>query len=95
MAKNPIAAQRLLGLLAAALPGWLPAAFKGSVFLPTLALCASMMPVDQLTPASWPSARGLGFLSAVFDSIPLRALAFRQGGYDWASLPARSGSVDP
>jgi len=29
---------------------------------------------------------GLGFLSAVFDNIPLTALALRQGGYDWGFL---------
>jgi Na+/H+ antiporter NhaD/arsenite permease-like protein len=28
----------------------------------------------------------LGLLSAVFDNIPLTALALNQGGYDWALL---------
>ena len=28
----------------------------------------------------------LGWLSAVFDNIPLTALAINQGGYDWALL---------
>jgi len=28
----------------------------------------------------------LGVLSAVFDNIPLTALALNQGGYDWALL---------
>ena len=36
--------------------------------------------------ASWQSALGLGFVSAVFDNIPLTALALRQGGYDWGFL---------
>jgi Na+/H+ antiporter NhaD/arsenite permease-like protein len=69
-------------------PDWslLPGAFKGSVFLLSLVLCASMMPVDQLPAASWPTALGLGFLSAVFDNIPLTALAIKQGGYDWGYL---------
>ncbi len=69
-------------------PEWslLPGAFKGSVFLLSLVLCASMMPVDQLPVASWYSALGLGFLSAVFDNIPLTALALKQGGYDWGFL---------
>lgn len=69
-------------------PDWslLPGAFKGSVFLLSLVLCASMMPVDQLPVASWASAFGLGFLSAVFDNIPLTALALKQGGYDWGFL---------
>ena len=31
-------------------------------------------------------ALGLGFLSAVFDNIPLTALALKQGGYDWGFL---------
>lgn len=77
-------------LLTAALrkPDWslLPGAFKGSVFLLSLVLCASMMPVDKLPAASWPTALGLGFLSAVFDNIPLTALAIKQGGYDWGFL---------
>jgi Na+/H+ antiporter NhaD/arsenite permease-like protein len=69
-------------------PSWglLPDAFKGSVFLLSLVLCASMMPVQHLPAASWPSALGLGFLSAVFDNIPLTALALKQGGYDWGFL---------
>ena len=64
----------------------LPGAFKGSVFLLSLVLCASMMPVQHLPAASWPTALGLGFLSAVFDNIPLTALAIKQGGYDWGYL---------
>ena len=44
------------------------------------------MPVDKLPPASWPTTLGLGFLSAVFDNIPLTALAIRQDGYDWGFL---------
>jgi len=69
-------------------PDWklLPGAFKGSVFLLSLVLCASMMPVEKLPAASWQTALGLGFLSAVFDNIPLTALALKQGGYDWGFL---------
>ena len=69
-------------------PDWklLPGAFKGSVFLLALVTCASMMPVEKLPAASWPSTLGLGFLSAVFDNIPLTALALKQGGYDWGLL---------
>ncbi len=78
-------------LLATALwrkPDWslLPGAFKGSLFLLALVTCASMMPVEKLPLASWQSALGLGFLSAVFDNIPLTALAIKQGGYDWGFL---------
>lgn len=69
-------------------PTWslLPEATKGSVFLLSLVMCASMMPVDKLPVASWLSTLGLGFVSAVFDNIPLTALAIRQGGYDWGFL---------
>jgi Na+/H+ antiporter NhaD/arsenite permease-like protein len=66
--------------------GLLPDATKGSVFLLSLVLCASMMPVEKLPVASWESAFGLGFVSAVFDNIPLTALALTQGGYDWGVL---------
>ncbi len=66
-------------------PDWqlLPGAFRGSVFLLSLVMCAALMPVQHLPAASWQSAFGLGFISAVFDNIPLTALALRQGGYDW------------
>ena len=69
-------------------PDWklLPEAFKGTVFLLSLVTIASMMPVEKLPPASWQSAFGLGFISAVFDNIPLTALALKQGGYDWGML---------
>ncbi len=69
-------------------PVWslLPDALKGSLFLLSLVLCASMMPVEALPPASWGTAFGMGFVSAVFDNIPLTALALNQGGYDWGVL---------
>ncbi|MET1488256.1 citrate transporter [Uliginosibacterium paludis] len=64
----------------------LPETFKGSIFLLSLVTIASMMPVEALPPASWATALGLGFVSAVFDNIPLTALALRQGGFDWGVL---------
>jgi Na+/H+ antiporter NhaD/arsenite permease-like protein len=69
-------------------PEWslMPDAIKGSVFLLALVTCASMMPVEKLPPASWVSTLALGFISAVFDNIPLTALALKQGGYDWGFL---------
>ena len=69
-------------------PDWevLPETFKGTVFLLSLVTCASMMPVEQLPPASALVALGLGFISAVFDNSPLTALALKQGGYDWGFL---------
>jgi len=59
---------------------------KGTFFLLFLVLTASMMPVETLPAASWQTAFGLGFVSAVFDNIPLTALAIRQDGYDWGFL---------
>jgi Na+/H+ antiporter NhaD/arsenite permease-like protein len=69
-------------------PDWklLPEAFKGSVFLLSLVTIASMMPVERLPAASWQSTLSLGFISSVFDNIPLTALALKQGGYDWGML---------
>ena len=69
-------------------PDWklVPEAFKGSIFLLALVTCASLMPVDKLPLASWQSSFALGFISSVFDNIPLTALALKQGGYDWGML---------
>ena len=66
-------------------PDWsvVPSSVKGAIFLVSLVAAASMMPVERLPAASWQTAFGLGFLSSVFDNIPLTALALRQGGYDW------------
>jgi len=72
-------------------PDWkvVPPAAVGACFLLSLVLSASMMPIDALRehmPASWPTALGLGVVSAFFDNIPLTALALKQGGYDWGFL---------
>ena len=69
-------------------PDWrvVAPAVKGSIFLLSLVLCASMMPVESLPAPSWRTAFGAGLLSAVFDNIPLTALALKQGGYDWGYL---------
>lgn len=84
-----------LGLWAALLitavvraPQWsvLPEAAKGALFLVSLVATASLMPVERLPDASWQTSLGLGFLSSVFDNIPLTALALKQGGYDWGML---------
>lgn len=84
-----------LGLWAAILvtaalraPDWnvLREAAKGALFLVTLVALASLMPVDRLPAPSLISVFKLGVLSAVFDNIPLTALALNQGGYDWALL---------
>ena len=69
-------------------PDWKEAkhAVPGAMFLLSLVLAASMMPVESLPAASWQTTFGLGFVSAVFDNIPLTKLAIEQGGYDWGML---------
>ena len=58
----------------------------GTLFLLFLVTAASMMPVEKLPAPSWQTAFGLGFVSAVFDNIPLTALAIKQDGFDWGIL---------
>jgi len=69
-------------------PDWsvLGPAAAGAVFLVALVGAASMMPVESLPAPSWRSTLGMGVVAAVFDNIPLTALALKQGGYDWALL---------
>jgi Na+/H+ antiporter NhaD/arsenite permease-like protein len=69
-------------------PDWtvLRGASRGAVFLVALVACAALMPVHSLPDPSWRTTLVLGFVSAVFDNIPLTALALKQGGYDWATL---------
>ena len=78
----------LLALSPLARPNWsaIRPAAKGAVFLAALVATASLMPLRGLPDPSWQSALALGFLSSIFDNIPLTALALRQGGYDWAIL---------
>ena len=64
----------------------IPSAIPGTIFLLSLVLSASMMPVDTLPAASWQFAFAMGFISSVFDNIPLTKLALVQGGYDWGVL---------
>ncbi|MDZ7605836.1 MAG: hypothetical protein U5K79_09685 [Cyclobacteriaceae bacterium] len=77
----------LLGALFTTTP-WheLKKVWQGTIFLVALVTCASLMPVDELPPATWQSAFSLGFISAVFDNIPLTKLCLDQGGYDWGVL---------
>jgi len=63
-----------------------PGAIKGTIFLLCLVFCASLMPVEELPDASWITALALGFLSSVFDNIPLTKLCLDQGHYDWGML---------
>lgn len=66
--------------------GELKKAWQGTIFLMSLVTIASMMPVEELPAASWHTAFILGFVSAVFDNIPLTKLCLEQGGYDWGML---------
>jgi len=66
---------------------WLPETLKGSIFLLSLVLSATMMPVEKLPAASVAYLVGTRFRVAVFDNIPSTALALKQGGYDWATWP--------
>ncbi|NJD09264.1 MAG: citrate transporter [Gemmatimonadetes bacterium] len=78
----------ILGTSVIRKPEWklLPNTLKGTIFLLSLVLSASMMPVSELPAPGWHTAMGLGFLSSVFDNIPLTALTLVQGGYDWGFL---------
>jgi Na+/H+ antiporter NhaD/arsenite permease-like protein len=77
----------LVGALLRA-PNWrvVPPAVVGMLFLCSLVMTASMMPVDELPePTEW-TTLGLGFVSAFFDNIPLTKLAIEQNAYDWGLL---------
>jgi Na+/H+ antiporter NhaD/arsenite permease-like protein len=77
----------LMGMILTSVP-WKEAklAMKGSIFLMALVTCASLMPVEELPPASVWTAFAYGFVSAIFDNIPLTKLCLDQGGYDWGVL---------
>ncbi len=77
----------LIGALFTSTP-WseLKNSLKGTIFLLALVFSASMMPVEELPAASWQTSMVLGFVSSVFDNIPLTKLALEQGGYDWGML---------
>lgn len=77
----------LLGSLLRA-PHWnaLGSAALGTVFLLSLVIAASLMPVQALPAPSTQTAFGLGIVSAFFDNIPLTKLALEQNDYDWGLL---------
>jgi len=77
----------LIGAMLRPIP-WkeVPGSIKGTIFLLCLVFCASLMPVEDLPDASWVTALALGFVSAVFDNIPLTKLCLEQGHYDWGML---------
>lgn len=53
-----------------------------------------MMPVERLPPASALAALSLGFVSAVFDNIPLTARWRSSRGYDWGFLAYAVGFLE-
>jgi Na+/H+ antiporter NhaD/arsenite permease-like protein len=59
---------------------------RGSAFLLALVFAASLMPVESLPRPSWTTTLALGFVSSIFDNIPLTKVALEQGGYDAALL---------
>ena len=63
-----------------------PGAIKGTIFLLCLVSCAAMMPVEELPDASVATAFSMGFLSSVFDNIPLTRICLEQGHFDWGML---------
>ena len=81
-------AAALLLAMPIARPQWsvVPDAALDAIFLLALVLAASLMPVTSLPEPSWQTTFGLGFVSAVFNNIPLTALAIKQGNYDWGFL---------
>lgn len=64
----------------------IPKSIQGTIFLLALVTSASLMPVNELPAATWQTAFSLGFVSSVFDNIPLTKLCLDQGGYDWGVL---------
>jgi len=69
-------------------PHWssVPRSAINACFLIALVLSASLMPVEKLPkPSEW-TVLMLGFVSAIFDNIPLTKLALDQGGFDWGWL---------
>ncbi len=69
-------------------PDWkaLPHTFAGTAFLVTLVIAASLMPVHSLPAPSWQLTFAFGWISPVFDNIPLTALAIAKNDFDWGLL---------
>lgn len=58
-------------------------AYDSTVFLVALVFCAELVPIDAVPDASILSTMAIGFVSAVFNNIPLTQLCLIKGGYDW------------
>ena len=59
---------------------------NGTIFLLCLVSAASLMPLKSLPLPSWKSVFMIGFISSVFNNIPLTKLCIGQGHYDWGML---------
>ncbi len=57
--------------------------YDSTVFLVALVFCAELVPIDSVPDASILSTLAIGFVSAVFNNIPLTQLCLIKGGYDW------------
>ena len=58
-------------------------AYDSTVFLVALVFCAELVPIESVPDASILSTLAIGFVSAVFNNIPLTQLCLIKGGYDW------------
>ena len=59
---------------------------NSTVFLVTLVFCAQLVPIESVPDASVLSTMVIGFVSSVFNNIPLTQLCLLKGGYDWALI---------
>lgn len=57
--------------------------YDSTVFLVVLVFCAELVPIDSIPEASILSTMAIGFVSSVFNNIPLTQLCLLKGGYDW------------
>lgn len=71
---------------------------RSACFIVCIMLLASMMPVDQLPPGGPTVDMVHGFMSSIFDNIPLTKLCIDQGGHDYGALAfsvGYGGSMTP
>lgn len=60
--------------------------YESTVFLVALVFCAELVPIESVPDASILSTMAIGYVSAVFNNIPLTQLCLIKGGYDWALI---------
>lgn len=60
--------------------------YDSTVFLVVLVFCAELVPLESVPEASILSTMAIGFVSSVFNNIPLTQLCLIKGGYDWALI---------